>query len=100
MHDDIIRYSMTGTMDSQSNIVKQRDNMIHFLHMRMKEDGVSPSIDIDPQFTVDYDKKNDTREFVLSVYGIHVGGGKVWEIDGVMNGKTVPSIRKAKLSLS
>lgn len=85
MHDEIIKYTLTGVVD-ESNVPKHKEELIKFLDDVMRGEGMVPSLDLDPQFTLRYDPDIEAREFVLSIYGVYIGKDKAWDIAGVTNG--------------
>lgn len=90
MHDDIERFSLDGEIDS-SNLVEAKDRMVHFLETQMRDAGFVPALDLEPQFTREYNPETEKYNFVLSVYGIRVGRAKACETAGIMGGKTILS---------
>jgi hypothetical protein len=87
MHDEIIRYYLDGTLNS-TNVVAVKENLIHFLEQRMRDDGCVPHLDLEPQFSRDYDESTETYQFKLTVYGTFVGE-EAWASSGVTSGKTM-----------
>ena len=87
MHDEIIRYSMSGQIPD-ANVVKAKERMTKFLEAQMKDNGCTPVLDLLPQFTLNYDAESETFGFELSVYGVFVGR-QAWQQDGMMNGATI-----------
>jgi hypothetical protein len=88
MHDEIIRYVISGEV-SDRKLTQIKDTLINFLETQMREEGVIPSLDLDPQFTRHYDAEKDVFHFSLSVYGVFVGEERSWQEAGVMNGMTI-----------
>ena len=88
MHDEIIRYSLEGTI-GDGNIVEQRARLIDSLEGQMRDMGAVPVLDLDPQFTLDYKPDSETYNFSLSVYGTYVGGTNSWQTAGVTSGTTI-----------
>lgn len=89
MHDEIIRYSLEGEI-TDANLESHKTQLVEVVETQMREDGVVPSLDLDPGFTLDYDHESDTFKFVLSVYGIYVGKeGDLWGTAGVTSGKKI-----------
>lgn len=88
MHDDIIRYSLDGKI-SDTNVVQEKERLIHFMENQMRYDGVVPSLDLDPQFTWEYNSHSESYDFTLTVYGTHVGTEKAWKTAGTMAGTTI-----------
>src|SRR5690349_4032437 len=89
MHDEIIRYSLEGEL-SDSNIAERKARLVEFIESQMRDQGVVPALDVDPQFTLNYNPEKGTYQFWLSAYGVFLGKEKdVWGIAGVMSGKTL-----------
>ena len=88
MHDEVIRYFIDGEM-VDGNIVEQKQRLVDFLESQMRDDGVVPSLDLDPQFTLDYNASKETYNFSLSVYGVWIGERESWQTSGVTSGKTI-----------
>lgn len=97
MHDEIIRYSMEGQI-SDADIVTNKERLIYFLEEEMRGQGVAPTLDMDPQFTLDYDGEAEVFNFALSVYGSYVGSEKACEVAGTMFGKAVPRYAPKEIS--
>lgn len=96
MHDEIIRHSLKGTI-GDNNIVLQRERLIHFVESQMRDEGCVPSLDLEPQFTLDFDPSTETYEFELTVYGIYIGKEQACETAGITSGtmkkKYTPQIK-------
>lgn len=90
MHDDIERFSLDGEIDS-SNLVEAKDRLVQFIEAQMRDNGFVPCLDIEPQFTRDYNAEKEIYNFQLSVYGIKVGRAKACETAGIMGGKAIMS---------
>lgn len=100
MHDEIIRYSLNGEI-TDDNIVKAKEELVFFVEGQMRDEGCVPSLDLEPQFTLDYNSEREVYNFVLTVYGIYVGGKEAWQETGVTTGKTIPKyIHQVKSSPS
>jgi hypothetical protein len=87
MHDEIRRFGIEGQI-ADINIVDQKQRLVDFQENRMREEGCVPSLDLDPQFTLDYDAESETFNFALSVYGVYVGEDS-WQVAGVSSGTTI-----------
>lgn len=89
MHEEIIRYSMSGDI-TDSNLENRKSQLVNFLETQMRDEGVVPSLDLDPGFTLDYDTARAVFRFELSVYGVYVGKeGDLWGTAGVTGGKRI-----------
>jgi hypothetical protein len=87
MHDDIVRFSREGL--TGENHVQTKEWWVRDVENEMRDNGYVPSIDNDPQYTVDYLGDKEGFKFVLSVYGVYVGEDKAWQVSGVTSGKTI-----------
>lgn len=90
MHDDIKRFELDGEIDS-ANLVEAKDRMVLFLETQMRDSGFVPALDLEPQFTRQYNPEKENYTFMLSLYGIYVGRAKACETAGIMGGKTITS---------
>lgn len=88
MHDEIIRYSLEGQI-SDNNLVTNKERLIFFLEEEMRAQGVVPTLDMDPQFTLDYSPDEEVFNFELSVYGSYVGSEQACETAGMMTGQMI-----------
>lgn len=89
MHEEIIRYSMDGVI-TDANLENHKSQLVEFIENQMREDGVVPSLDLDPGYTQAYDPEKDEFTFTLSVYGLYIGkAGDLWGTAGVTSGKKV-----------
>lgn len=89
MHDDINKFSLDGEIKDSGNIVEQRERLVNFLETQMRDEGIVPALDLEPQFTLDYNSETEGYNFQLTVYGIEVGKEEAWQVAGVMSGKPI-----------
>lgn len=89
MHDDIRKFSLEGEVSDRANLVTHRDELVRCVEDMMREEGFAPALDLDPQFTLDYDPSKESYAFVLTVYGIEVGEDQAWQAAGMMCGKLI-----------
>jgi hypothetical protein len=89
MHDEIKKFTVRGEL-KDSAVVTAKERMVHFLEGMMRDKGCVPSLDLDPQFTVEYVAEKEVFKFDLSIYGIWVGAEKACKLSGVTNGKEIP----------
>jgi len=90
MHDDIERFSLDGEIDS-SNLLEAKERLVRFIETSMRDAGFVPALDLEPQFTREFNPETEKYNFQLSVYGIKVGRAKACEAAGMMNGKIISS---------
>jgi hypothetical protein len=88
VHDEIIKYTISGEV-ADRKLEQTKDSLIHWVETHMRDDGVVPSLDLDPQFSREYLEDKDVFAFSLTMYGIFVGSERAWQEAGVMNGMTI-----------
>lgn len=89
MHDEIHKFSLDGQI-GDANLVEAKERLVLFLEDKMRDEGFVPALDIEPQFTLDYRPKDETYDFILTVYGIWVGRESACNtIAGMMSGKPI-----------
>jgi hypothetical protein len=89
-HKPLKMFNIDGMIHSDSIIMRIRDEYINLIKSNMNILGYVPRLDIDPDFTVEYNRDKDYFEFELSMYGIFVGKKKVKWILGVDGTVVVP----------
>jgi hypothetical protein len=72
-HKPIKRFNLSGVIHDDSAIGRLKIEYIRLLVSEMKLTGYVPRLDIDPDFTVDYNEKKRYFEFELSVHAVHAG---------------------------
>lgn len=97
IHRSIKRFSLDGQIYDDSFIPRLKEEYIAILNTQMKLQGYAPRIDIDPQFTIEYNGKS--YNFKLSVYGTFVGKRNAEWIQGLDGSKPV-STRQNKSGTS
>ena len=75
-HKKLKRFDLSGVIHDESATPRLKLEYIRLLVTEMRLTGYVPRIDIEPDFTVDYNLKKRCFEFELSVYGIYVGKRK------------------------
>lgn len=89
MHDEVKRFPLDGEIVDSSNLVQAKERLVNFVETQMRDHGFVPTLDLEPQFTLDYNLDTETYRFQLSVYGVHVGEEKAWQTAGMMSGKLI-----------
>src|SRR4051812_41370042 len=89
MHDEIRRFSLEGEL-GDGNLMKTRERLVLFVEGSMRDYGFVPALDIEEQFTRDFNPETQTFTFKLTLYGVEVGKEDAWKIGGVMSGKKIP----------
>lgn len=86
MHNDIKAFREFGLI-SDANLEQSKDTLVRSLKDHMRLEGYVPVLDIEPQFTMDYNEKIEAFEFCLTVYGAKVD--EVKGCVGIMDGKKI-----------
>ncbi len=89
-HKPLKRFALDGSIYSDSAIIRLKQEYINLLISEMKLMGYVPRLDVDIDFTIDYNKQKKYFEFELSIYGIFVGKKKAEWIMGIDGTRVVP----------
>lgn len=73
MHEDITRFSETGTIKSEAYFLQTKETMNRVLEDKMYMTGYLPVVDLHPHWTLVRDEEKDLYEFCFSVFGVYVG---------------------------
>jgi hypothetical protein len=95
-HKPIKSFSLDGSIYDDSTIARLKTEYIKLLVIEMETLGYVPRLDIDPDFTIRYNKEAQIFEFKLTAYGIYVGKKKTQWIIG-LDGTKVIYTQKSKL---
>jgi hypothetical protein len=82
-HKPIKRFGLDGVIYDDSSIYRLQQEYIRLVVMEMRLSGYVPRLDIDPQFTIEYNENKNTYNFTLSIYGIYTGRKKSECIIGI-----------------
>ena len=88
-HKPIKRFLLSGNIYDDSAISRLKTEYIRLLVSEMNLSGYVPRFDIDPDFTISYNKKAEIFEFKLSIYGTYVGKKKIEWIIGLDGTKVI-----------
>jgi hypothetical protein len=86
MHDQIRNWELNGDL-TELNLAQTKERLVFHLESLMRDYGYAPSIDNDPQWTLD--RKPEGFHFNLTVYGVYVGKEQAWQVSGVAGGKPI-----------
>ena len=87
IHRSIRRFHLDGQIYDDSLIPRLKEEYIRILNTSMRLQGYVPRIDIDPDFTIEYNGKY--YHFMLSVHGTFVGKRNAECIIGIDGGRTI-----------
>jgi hypothetical protein len=94
-HKPIKKFGFEGIIYDDSAIVRLRDEYTNLIYTQMKLSGYVPRLDINQDFTIEYNDKAKHFEFILSIYGTYVGKKKSEWITGI-DGNTVIYTQQSK----
>ena len=89
-HRPIKRFSLDGTIYDDSAIWRLKQEYLYLIDFQMRSAGYVPRLDIDTDFTIEYNEKAQTYNFELSIYGVYVGKRKSEWILGVDERAVIP----------
>jgi hypothetical protein len=87
IHRSIKRFHLEGQIYDDALIPRLQTEYINILNTQMKLQGYAPRLDLDPQFTIEYNGRS--YNFKLSVYGTFVGKKSAECIEGLYGSKTI-----------
>jgi hypothetical protein len=82
-HKTIKRFSLDGIIHDESALGRLKGEYTRLLVSEMRLCGYVPRIDIDPDFTIDYNEKKQYFEFEISIHGVYAGKRKSEWIVGI-----------------
>jgi hypothetical protein len=88
-HRPIKKFTLEGIIIDDSAIGRLKREYIRLLGIEMKLSGYADRLDIDPDFTIQYNHNKNYFEFKLTMYAIYVGKKKAPWIAGIDGTKTV-----------
>jgi hypothetical protein len=95
-HKTIKRFSLDGIIHDESALGRLKSEYTRLLVSEMRLCGYVPRIDIDPDFTIDYNEKKEYFEFEISIHWVYAGKRKSEWIAGIDGTKPI-YIQKNKL---
>jgi hypothetical protein len=96
-HRSIKRFSLDGVISDDTSIGRLKIEYIRLIKTEMKFAGYVVRLDIDPDFTIEYNESTETFNFKLSLYGTYVGKKKSECIIGI-DGTEAILIQKSRSS--
>jgi hypothetical protein len=72
-HKPIKKFNLNGVIHDESALSRLKEEYIRLLESEMRLSGYVPRLDINPDFTIDYNERKKYFEFELTVHGIHTG---------------------------
>ena len=72
-HKPIKKFSLDGTIYDEAFIGRLKTEYVELVTSEMRFSGYVPRLDIDPDFTIQYNNDKESFEFKLSIHGIYTG---------------------------
>ena len=88
-HKPIKRFSLEGNILDEALTPRLKTEYIRLLLLEMKLSGYVPRLDIDPDFTIEYNKNTEIFTFRLSLHGVYVGKKKSEWIQGIDGARVI-----------
>jgi hypothetical protein len=88
-HKPIKRFHLNGNIHDEASLWRLKVEYQKLLDSEMILSGYVPRLDINQDFTVDYNYENKYFEFELSIYGVYVGKKKSEWIAGIDETKVI-----------
>ena len=92
MHESIESFKMTGVL-SDANVEREKARIEKFFTDALRDEQFIPVLDIDPQWSMNYDFDKDAFVFELTVYCAREEDS--WAYAGLMDGKLIPKYTPA-----
>jgi hypothetical protein len=89
-HRPIKRFFLEGDIYDDAALIRLKAEYIKLLILEMKLSGYVPRLDIDPDFTIEYNIKAEIFRFQLSLHGVYVGKKKSEWIQGIDGSWVIP----------
>lgn len=88
-HKPIKRFSIDGTIHDDSALPRLREEYQRLLVTEMRLSGYVPRLDINTDFTLQYNEQHNYFEFKISSYGVYVGKKQSEWISGIDETKII-----------
>jgi hypothetical protein len=98
-HKPIKKFGIEGIIHDESVIARLKIEYIRLMILGMRLSGYVPRLDIDPDFTISYNRDNEYFEFKLSIHGTYIGKTKSECILGI-DGTKIIYIQQSRSSES
>ena len=99
-HKSIKTFTVEGIIKDDAAIGRIRLEIERLQTLQMRELGYVPRLDIDPNFTIQYNSTKEYFEFILTLYGTYLGKKKSQCIMGIDGTLLVPTHKNRLKELS
>jgi hypothetical protein len=94
-HKPIKKFYLDGIIHDESALGRLKEEYVRLLESQMRFSGYVPRLDINPDFTLDYNHRKKYFEFQLTVHGTYTGRKQSEWIAGI-DGSTAIYTQKNK----
>jgi hypothetical protein len=99
-HKPIKKFNLSGVIYDESAIGRLRQEYTRLIESEMRLSGYVPRLDIDIDFTIDYNEKKKYFEFEITVHGIHTGRKQSEWIEGIDGSKPIYTLKNKSKEFS
>jgi hypothetical protein len=99
-HKPIKMFSLDGIIIDDTSIGRLKQEYIRLLKSEMVLTGYVPRLDIDIDWTLDYNHQKQYYQFEISMYGVYIGKSKSQWTTGIDGTKIVPSLKSKSREFS
>lgn len=89
MHEEIRKFTRPGHLRDDCDLWRIKEVMIKDLEDEMRAEGYAPVLDLNPQWTTEYNVEKKRYDFIISMFGVFVGGEDLSTIIGYSDGKLI-----------
>lgn len=90
MNKKLKSFGMQGQIADDASIPRLRKHYENLIENDMRMQGYVPILDLDIQFSLEYDEPTDTYNFDIIVYGVYVGKKKAYLYEGFSGQSLIP----------
>ena len=99
-HKPVKHFFLDGQIHDEAAIGRLKTEYIRLVTAEMRLSGYVPRLDIDPNFTIQYNNTKEYFEFILTLYGTYLGKKKSQCIMGIDGTLLVPTHKNRLKELS
>jgi hypothetical protein len=89
MHKPIKRFGFSGVVGDDADFPRLRAQYEDLIVKEMRDLGYVPVLDLGPYWSTKFTKETLSYEFIISIYAVHVGRRRSWEVEGMSNGTEI-----------
>jgi hypothetical protein len=99
-HKTIKRFNLNGIIQDEARLGRLKNEYIRLIESEMRLSGYVPRLDIEPDFTIDYNERKKYFEFELTLYGVHIGRKKSEWIVGIDGARPIVTLQNKSKEFS